>query len=1170
MSKLKIKDLNTVANVYSIPTVGTGATIKGSLEGDVIVIDGNSTEYTVKAAGNKLTISGINDLGKKFSVSIAFDKSKTAIAQTAKVAFADGTVTFAFSPVAKTISVGGTPLPKKFDAGVSTLPIDSTVTADDFAGSTGTGGQTPTLGKTLTLTTGVDEFTPTTSNTDNQTTAGNDTFVAKLGDDKNDTTADDSTLTALDTLDGGLGVNALRIDDVSGGNALPSGLTLSNIQLITARSAGDLGNDNGLFDVSNIAGLKTINATLAEDVFIKAAATTDVNVSGVTGGNDGEGEGDAGLILVEGGNNVTVIDGAYQNDIFLGFGPSIQAVAGNVVVTDSAQNGAAIRLNGGKDVTITTVTKDSAQDAQAFTGAVALGLGGSTPFTAVAGAVKVNQSITSDGTSNLQVAGVKVTGGTTVELNKSMTVAAKDELDNGFHFFSQDIVDSAGTATSVSIKTTYSETEFTKPAVAEVKATTDVTFKALAAGQFVTLAGLTFTASKDLTAAQVAAAFGGLTNEDLQDNGGIVANGVYTNKFAGNLTTSEANGAVVTLMGAGGAPISFDSAGSVAEVLPTVSNAKNGTAPVAAITSSNQIAYQGSAIIDKDGAATIKTVSLDGFGGFTSLNNTSALETLNLTNGFGANNAVLVNTSASTLTANLKDVNVAKASGNVLALIDTTTLNLNVTGVNAMNIQAAALKTLNVAGTGALDAGDGQLGLLETLKVSGSVTMGRLDPALAALTSVDTTANTGKVTLEINHAGIDTAYAGGAGVDNVTVADETTDKSIALGAGNDTLIVGKAVLGAFTFGTGTFDGGAGDSDVLGLLAGDAALASAGVALNAAVSGFEVLSVRDAAGASVINLDNVDAISRVVFEAAAGTSELRNLASAGTVTYNANNNKAISILTVKNAVAGAADSLNLNFNVNAANVQFGAIRINDVESATITATDLSPVAPGVVNNAVIGLLQEAGTASDLKTVTVKGNANVELAINGDNLALTKVDAATLTGGLSYTADGALLGTEVVGGAGSDDLIAEGEKDILRGGAGDDYLLADQLTQLFGGAGKDTFEFLTNENLAKVSTINDFGSGDVIDLTATKFFAEGAQFNPNTATSILERVNAALEQTDAGEASWFNFGGNTYVVQEGEEDGVTYVAGDDLVIEIIGTFNLGTQASFNASSGTLELI
>jgi len=1165
MSKLKIKDLNTVANVYSIPTVGTGATITGSLEGDVIVIDGNSTTYTVKAAGNKLTISGINDLGKKFSVSIAFDKSKTAIAQTAKVAFADGTVTFAFSPVAKTISVGGTPLPKKFDAGVSTLPIDSTVTADDFAGSTGTGGQTPTLGKTLTLTTGVDEFTPTTSNTDNQATAGNDTFVAKLGDDRNDTTADDSTLTALDTLDGGLGVNALRIDDVSGGNELPSGLTLSNIQLITARSAGDLGNGDGQFDVSNITGLKTINATLAEDVFIKAAATTDVNVSGVTGGNDGEGEGDAGLISVDGGNNVTVIDGAYQNDIFLGFGQSFQAVAGNVVVTDSAQNGAAILLNGGKDVTITTVTKDSAQDAQAFTGAVVLG--GSAPLTAVAGAVKVNQSITSDSTSNLQVAGVVVTGGTTVELNKSMTVAAKNESDSVAHVFLADIVDSAGTATSVSIKTTYSETEFTKPAVAEVKATTDVTFKALAAGQFTELGGLRFTASKDLTAAQVAAAFGGLTNEDLQDNGGIVANGVYTGAFTEELTTSEANGAVVTLIGAGGDPIgvSFDGGAQA----PTFSNAKAGSAAMAAITSSNQIAYQGSAIIDKVGAATIKTVSLDGFGGATSLIDTSALETLNLTNGFGAGNQVFVTASASTLTANLKDVNLLKEIANTLTLNTTTALNLNVTGVNAMNIFGNALKTLNVAGTGELDAGNGGLDVLETLKVSGSVTMGRLDPTLAALTSVDTTANTGKVTLEINQAGIDTAYAGGAGVDNVTVDDEATDKSIALGAGNDTLIVGKAALGPFTFGTGTFDGGAGDSDVLGLFAGDAVTASAGVALNAAVSGFEVLSVRDAAGASIINLDNVDAISRVVFEAAAATSELRNLASAGTVTYNAAN-AANSILTVKNAVAGAADSLNLNFNVNAANVQFGAIRINDVESATITATDLSPVAPGVINNAFIALLQEAGTASDLKTVTVKGNVNVELAINGDNLALTKVDAATLTGGLSYTADGALLGTEVVGGAGSDDLIAEGEKDILRGGAGDDYLLADQLTQLFGGAGKDTFEFLTNENLAKVSTINDFGSGDVIALGASKFFAEGAQFNPNTATSILERVNAALEQTDAGEASWFNFGGNTYVVQESDVDAVTYVAGQDLVIEIIGTFNLGTQASFNASSGTLELI
>jgi len=203
MSKLKIKDLNTVANVYEIPTVGTGATITGSLEGDVIVIDSNSTKFTVKASGSKLTISGINDFGKKFSVTVTFDKSKAAVAQTAKIVFADGAVDFAYNPATKILSSNGTPVGKTA-VGVSTLSVDSAINADSFDGAND-GTPAPVLGKTLTLTSGVDR---------------GDDFVGSDGNDVYDArivpgTFRVETFDQFDELNGGAGIGDKIITDAS-------------------------------------------------------------------------------------------------------------------------------------------------------------------------------------------------------------------------------------------------------------------------------------------------------------------------------------------------------------------------------------------------------------------------------------------------------------------------------------------------------------------------------------------------------------------------------------------------------------------------------------------------------------------------------------------------------------------------------------------------------------------------------------------------------------------------------------------------------------------------------------------------------------------------------------------------------------------------------------------
>lgn len=81
------------------------------------------------------------------------------------------------------------------------------------------------------LTTGVDVFTPTASGA-NQTTSGNDIFQAT-----------GKTLTALDNIDGGAGINKLIVQDADAvmGTAMPAGVSLKNIQSVEINTAGALG-----------------------------------------------------------------------------------------------------------------------------------------------------------------------------------------------------------------------------------------------------------------------------------------------------------------------------------------------------------------------------------------------------------------------------------------------------------------------------------------------------------------------------------------------------------------------------------------------------------------------------------------------------------------------------------------------------------------------------------------------------------------------------------------------------------------------------------------------------------------------------------------------------------------------------------------------------------------
>jgi S-layer protein len=169
----------------------------------------------------------------------------------------------------------------------------------------------------------------------------------KVGSDKGDLfegiVGGSATLTALDSIDGKEGKDTLNIlNAASAALELPAGLVVKNVEIVNVKSAHDVGVTGAgkSFDVSGFTGLTDLNITQAKDVFLTAAATTDVNVSGATGA----------AVNVDGGKNVVVNDATVDQNITIG---ATTGAAGTITVTDTKQGTGVINVDGGTDVTIT-------------------------------------------------------------------------------------------------------------------------------------------------------------------------------------------------------------------------------------------------------------------------------------------------------------------------------------------------------------------------------------------------------------------------------------------------------------------------------------------------------------------------------------------------------------------------------------------------------------------------------------------------------------------------------------------------------------------------------------------------------------------------------------------------------------------------------------------------
>ena len=482
-----------------------------------------------------------------------------------------------------------------------------------------------------------------------------------------------------------------------------------------------------------------------------------------------------------------------------------------------------------------------------------------------------------------------------------------------------------------------------------------------------------------------------------------------------------------------------------------------------------------------------------------------------------------------------------EASGekNSLALTGSTKLeNLTITGDAALTLKAedlAALKAIN--GSAA----------------NGALTLGDLNKA-----TVDVQTGSGNDSFTINATDKVTVDAG-AGNDVVTLgAVIAAGSSIDLGAGDDTLLSANgSVVASTKDATTVIDGGDGFDSV------SASLINAGNA--AQFHNFEALDLTAAVTGFDFDLLTNSAIEALTLSGSNEEASIKNVAAGVDLRVSGDNDNNTTII-VKDAASGDADAFSVTLNETADAAATAKLTVNGIENLTVEATGA-----GDGDNT----LQVTDDA--LQSLTITGSQNLNLTFAGtngtngaDGGAVKLIDGSAATGDLTIdtthvTADDK-LGLTVKTGSGADSITLAG-KATVDAGAGDDTITSSAQGGTFtGGDGKDTFDVKLAKGSDNMVTITDFVAGtdkltfaDQGDETFGEAIVSGAQ-SLEAALDIAAKGNGSTN----GVLSWFQYGGDTYIVQDLSTD-ATFQSGD-IVVKLVGEHALSgmTAADFNFAS------
>lgn len=480
---------------------------------------------------------------------------------------------------------------------------------------------------------------------------------------------------------------------------------------------------------------------------------------------------------------------------------------------------------------------------------------------------------------------------------------------------------------------------------------------------------------------------------------------------------------------------------------------------------------------------------------------------------------------------------------------------------------AGVATSLSVSGAGKATLTDNAAGV-DTLK---SLTVGATGATtldvfgLGALTSIDASASTAAVTLAAGIAATVASLKTGAGDDSFTVT-ATSKATVDSGAGNDTVTLGAVLAAGSTINLGagndkllgtslpavssltTIDGGDGIDTV------SAALINNGNA--AQFKNFEVVGLE---GATTLDLALMTGSTITGLELVSGGGTYSN-ATLGQSLAVTNDATASATSIAFTGATGGSDAYSINF------------------AASTTGTAGTPTTI------------DAGTLTLAGVETFNIDSSAAKGVNANALTLTAAQAqnVVITGDQAFTLDFAGTNGTIVSGVGGVSTInasaATGKVDIdvanvtaatagltVSGGSAADVLTTSTFsTTLTGNGGNDSFEVAATVGgaagaisaaAAAKTTITDFAVGDsiaLIDVFGTTTF-NTTKVNVGAATTLDDAADlAAATSVGAGDATvnWFQYGGNTYVVQD--VSATTSLDGSDVLVKLTGVVDLSTAS------------
>ena len=493
--------------------------------------------------------------------------------------------------------------------------------------------------------------------------------------------------------------------------------------------------------------------------------------------------------------------------------------------------------------------------------------------------------------------------------------------------------------------------------------------------------------------------------------------------------------------------------------------------------------------------------------------------------------------------------------------------------VNALTIDANGKNYLDLSSNGNNLAG-GAKGV-ETLTVTGSGSVNvATGSSLSAgnlrneLTTVNASANTGGLTIELANA--DVKVTGGSGADVITLSNAaalTNKAGVDLGAGNDSLLSnGSAGVGT----SAVLNGGDGVDTIASRLmevgnrdniknfevmdlAGDNRIIDASLFTS---SSFQSLAVSAALAGPVTVTKLAGTALNVDVSAAAGANLTASLAGGAT---------------------GTTDKLNVNFDAKGTGAAW-------LTAIITTGTDTAAINSGGVKGVDFnGIGSVTDTLNTMSSITITGandftlndvttNAAATTASADVASSLTMIDGSTATGDLVITAGfaDAIAATgfnttynalTIKTGTG-DDFVNIGGRGTVSTGTGSDYVHVNALgvsVDVGVDSVVDTVLLANNADFTgafgpttRVTTISNMAQNDELDLSTLTNSATINDFTTTAGTfgSLETAVNAAI--ADATSAvdfiNWVD--GNTYIVVNG---------GDDTVVKLVGTYDNFTVAA-----------